>query len=273
MRDLKFEEYKYKYSLDVKRDSRQEAIDKFIKKLQKEEDMYDSDIREIIKKYIEKQNYLLAEERNARAWNNAPFDVVAGDPDDLSIIGFEIKSDRDSFTRLKSQLREYKFVCKEIYLVVHKKKIPDWLPSWCGVLRVNKKGECYLERNSWGHEPFDISTDYEWNELAKANGLGRIKDRLKDYFDILIKIRKNILFNRFFAEKEFDKETNHEKYKKWYPLSDYERSLIIGFDVPYHMAQLKKEVRVSEIKLQAIKRAIGISDSIQLKLNKEVKNE
>ena len=55
---------------------------------------------------------------------------------DGAIIGVEIKTDKDSFVRLRGQLSDYTRFCDFVFLAVETKKIPKWLPTGTGVLRV-----------------------------------------------------------------------------------------------------------------------------------------
>lgn len=56
----------------------------------------------------------------------------------LETIGVEIKSDKDSFDRLNRQLPDYYSICDRVYLALENKKAPESLPSFVGILRLEK---------------------------------------------------------------------------------------------------------------------------------------
>lgn len=67
-------------------------------------------------------------------------DVVAVLPDKL--IGFEIKSDSDTYTRLLTQVKDYDKYFDENYLVVGKThvKAEDHVPSYWGIITIEDDG-------------------------------------------------------------------------------------------------------------------------------------
>ena len=140
-------------------------------KIKKEKILKGDDITDILIKKLKAKNLLITTEKNIRGINENPFDVVAGDEKDLEIIGFEIKGDSDNFSRLKGQLDAYLFSFNQVYLVLHKKEKPEWLPSEVGVLRVFKNGDVIKEENSYYRDLLNVSTDYEWDTLFRENGL------------------------------------------------------------------------------------------------------
>ena len=260
--DLNFKNYRYK---DYPKSKRQpeETKEEFMKKIEKENDMKADEMTEILNKHLKKQGFLTIQERNYVGYNKAPFDLTAGDKNNLKIYGFEIKSDKDTFERLENQLGEYTFICEEIYLVLHKKKSPKWLPSWCGILRISKKG-IYKESHAFQRDPFEISTGYEWDSLAIANGLGKIKNRLGEIFKQLIGIRKNILFNHYFAI-EYDSSTNNSVFKRFFPLSDRQKTFIAGLTIEYQIKELQRELKGLEKRFTLIKQLINVGQGKLIK--------
>lgn len=250
---MKFKNYKSKWDKEDKDPSKEE----FLKRVKKEKNLKGDEITSILDKQLKNQGYLTVRERNYVGYNKSPFDLAAGDEKKLDLYGFESKGDTDTFDRLGDQLREYFFICSGVYLVLHKKKVPTWLPGEVGVLRISEKGDIYEEESSWMREPFEISTNFEWNELLKANGLGKIKDRITDIIKLIIGVRKNILFNRYFANigSGFNKA---RKLNKFYPLTDEQKRIIIGFDVPYHFKNFNRELNIFEKRLLLLKTAIDV---------------
>lgn len=57
------------------------------------------------------------------------------------LIGIEIKSDGDSYTRLKSQIRSYNQYCNQNYIVIgscHRKHVEEHVPDFWGILVVSR---------------------------------------------------------------------------------------------------------------------------------------
>jgi len=219
-------------------------------KVKNERNLTGEQIRAIL--YERSKGWLTAAERNHVGRNENPFDFVLGDETELMMYGFEIKGDTDNFTRLKNQLQAYTFVFAEVYLVLHKKKAPEWLPEHIGIIRVYKNGDAYIEKVTYARDPLDISTDYEWDALFRSNGLSSTSAQVRKVLKMIGDIKRNILFNRFFAKHE---GYNTKKFEKFYPFSNEQISIIVGWDVPTHLKLLNKEVKVIEKRLDIIKKA------------------
>lgn len=259
--ELEFKRFKNKWEAENEKYNSIPTKEEFMEAIEKEEEMGPDIITDILDEHLKKQGFLTIREKNYVGYNRAPFDLTAGDQNKLKIFGFEIKSDKDRFKRLADQLNEYAFICEGIYLVLHNQEAPDWLPDWLGILRVNKNKDIYIENTAYSRNPFEISTGYEWDQLAAANGLGHIKDRLGEYFKELIDIRKNILFNRYFGI--LTPEGNSSSYTRFFPLSDKQKSMLIGFDVPYHLRNLNKDVTALEKRFDLIKDALRLTKKQQ----------
>ena len=60
------------------------------------------------------------------------------------LIGLEIKSDADTYERLKRQIRDYNKYCDVNYVVVgksHEKHVEEHIPSWWGIIVVEAEGK------------------------------------------------------------------------------------------------------------------------------------
>lgn len=227
-----------------------------INNIYEEEDLTGAELLNLMIKNLPEE-YLKKTERNYKGINENPFDLIVGDEKSLEMIGIEIKGDTDNYSRLPDQLQAYSFVFKKLYLLIHKKKVPDWLPEYVGVLRLSNSGKVYEEQRSYVRDPLDISTNFEWDALFKANGLGSNSSKSRETLDLIRKVRNNVLFNRFFAVQE---EYGLKNFKKFYPLSDKEKEVIIGFDVPHHFKTLAKEILAIEKKIELIKKVTSLSD-------------
>ncbi len=202
-----------------------------VEKVKKEKNLNGDDIRNILLEHLNKSKLKTSIEKNVRGINEHPFDLIVGCEDNLELNGFEIKGDTDNFTRLKAQLRAYLYVFEYVFLVLHKKKKPEWLPDNVGIIRVFENKEVHVEEHGYFEDPFYISTDYEWDSLFKCNGLGSTSQRTKEVLSLIGEIRKNVLFNRFFA---ISSGFNTHKFDKFYPFTDKQKTLLVGFDVPHH---------------------------------------
>ena len=250
------------YSYDNK------EIDEYNLKLEHIKNEKNLNADEILKILLENldKKLLTRTERNYKSSNDNPFDLAVGDIENLDLFGFEIKSDLDTFTRLKDQLQAYFFVFDDIYLVLHKKNRPEWLPEGIGVIRVFENKEIYVEKGCFSRDYLDISSNYEWDSLFRCNGLGITSSKTREVLEILKDVRKNIMFNRFFAVSE---GFNTKKFSKFFPFTEKQKSVLIGFDVPYHYKNIVADINDCEKRLDKLKGiiAIGIKGSAQLKIN------
>jgi len=251
------QETKKPLELDFEYIDREEK-EKIIKEIKKEKNMKAKEITIMLEDYLKKEGFITVKEKNYLGYNNAPFDLTAGDENSLKIYGFEIKSDVDTFENLNRQLQHYSFICEEVWLVIHKKEIPKWLPDWVGVVRITEKGKMYREQYAYRKDPFEISTGYAWDIIAKENGVAGSKDKLQAMFNEIISIRKNILFNHYFAI-QYDSVTNQSVFKRFFPLNDQQKRFICGLNIEYQMKELQNELKILEKRFTMIKQAMGIS--------------
>lgn len=102
--------------------------------------LYDSDIREPLFDYLEERfgKTRIFEEK-----------IIGKSRADLlmltasQIIGLEIKSDADTYERLKRQVRDYNRYCDSNYIVIgksHEKHVVEHIPKEWGILTVNVMG-------------------------------------------------------------------------------------------------------------------------------------
>lgn len=112
-------------------------------------DESEESIRAAIRGYLERRSdappsQVIAEEFSV-AGGASRLDVAS-----LSDVlhGYEIKSERDTLTRLDHQVRRFSQVCQFLTVVVstiHRSTVEDELPSWCGIIvAVTVAGELLL---------------------------------------------------------------------------------------------------------------------------------
>ena len=177
---------------------------------------------------------------------------------ELNLCGIEIKGDTDNFTRLKSQLNDYLFCFNEVYIALHKKEAPEWLPSEIGIIRVFDNGDTFIEKYSHCRDLLEVSTDYEWDALFRANGLGITSQRTRNVLGTLKDTRRIVLFNRFFGIQD---GFNTKKMAHFYPFTEAQKTVIIGFDVPHHFKNFKRELSNLEKRMNMIKEAIALGQT------------
>ena len=102
--------------------------------------MLDKDMREPLFDYLEEfyGKIRIFEEKNAGASRADVIGAIDG-----SLLGFEIKSDNDSYTRLKTQTKDYDKFCDINFLVIgksHEKQAEFHIPSYWGII-------CIYEEN------------------------------------------------------------------------------------------------------------------------------
>ncbi len=106
--------------------------------------LYDSDIREPLFDYLEERfgKTRIFEEK-----------IIGKSRADLlmltasQIIGLEIKSDADTYERLKRQVRDYNRYCDANYIVIgksHEKHVVEHIPKEWGILTVNVMGRDFV---------------------------------------------------------------------------------------------------------------------------------
>ena len=247
----------------------EEERKKLFDKVSNENDINGEQIRQLLKKHFELEGYMTISERNHRSTNENPFDLVCGKEKNLEMIGIEIKGDTDNFNRLKDQLQAYSFVFEEIYLVLHKKVKPEWLPEYVGVIIISEDGTLYTISHCFKRDLYEIGSDYEWDSLLKCNGLGKISTKCKGTLKILESIRRNVLFNRFFGS--LSPKINSFGFEKFYPLTDDQKKVIIGFDVPNQMELINKDVLLIEKRLSLIKQAVKMDNINNVLIEKQNK--
>ena len=232
---------------------RKKKREDFFEKCNSEKTLIAEGVLKILEPNIKKQGYLTRTERNPDAYNSGPFDLVAGisELDSIQLIGFEIKADTDSYTRLRMQLNRYVRYCDKVFLVVHKKKVPEWLPEMIGVLRVSEDGSITEEKSSYNFERKgfpEVSTGFEWAALKKSHGIKERSEVISEILELAPLIWRRILFNRFFGTVDFENKI----YSDFYPFSESELKLITKINVDYQLEELQKRVGAFKIALSAI---------------------
>ncbi|MFR7717513.1 MAG: sce7726 family protein [Lachnospiraceae bacterium] len=103
--------------------------------------MLDKDIREPLFDFLEEfyGKIRIFEEKVTGISRTDAFGVIDG-----QLIGFEIKSDSDTYTRLKRQTADYDLLCDVNYLVVgksHRRQADQHIPAHWGIICVYEEDE------------------------------------------------------------------------------------------------------------------------------------
>jgi len=226
--------------------------------VESEAPMNADNILKVLKDFLEKE-YLVKTERSSGGWSYNPMDLIVGDEKYTETCGIEIKGDADVFDRLKHQLGVYIHNHEEVYIAVHKHKIPKWLPVGIGVLRVSDKGRVWVEKESLLVDFLFITNNAEWDMTIKANNLGISGHTARRAYEAIGQIRKTVLFNRFFAENAF----GEGKYNKHYPMGETQKSLLIALNIKEQAKWLKKNLKALEKEFEALKIASTIMETGQ----------
>lgn len=240
--------------------------DDIMDEIQTEGDLNGDEIRHRLVAKGKEANLVWRTERNIRGINECPFDLVFGDERTLEMCAIEVKGDTDNYSRLSAQLVEYLFGFKAVYIALHKKVAPDWLPDQVGIIYVRENGDIYLHRECIVRDPLAVSTEYEWDGLFRANGLGVSHKRVRDILGLIGEIRNIVIFNRMFAVPV---EGIPKKFEKFYPFSDRQREIIIGLDIGYHYKLFQKDLSELEKRFTYLKKMCALAqqeDTSQLSM-------
>lgn len=201
--------------------------------------MLDQEMREPLFDFLEEfyGKIRIFEEKNTGCSRADVLGVVDG-----QIIGFEIKSDHDTYTRLKTQTADYDELCDCSYLVVgksHRKQADQHIPAHWGIICVyeDEEGNVQVEidqipgRNTavrilrqiellWRPELAQIQ---EWNGLPKYREKSKqfVREKIaekvpeaalkRQITDLLFERDYEILLDEI---KEVKKETRAKKRKR-----------------------------------------------------------
>lgn len=178
--------------------------------------LYDKDIREPLFEYLE-QRYgkirILEEKRMGRS----RADVVMVLPD--AVVGIEIKSDADTYTRLKRQTKDYDKFCDQNYVVVgstHAIHVREHIPEWWGIISVEQmeRGiDFYEVRNAKGNPRLDpqkklgILWRSELSHIQQINQMPKYKQKSKLFvIDKIIERVPEELLKKQISEELFERD-------------------------------------------------------------------
>lgn len=181
--------------------------------------LYDRDIREPLFEFLEEtfgKVRILEEKRTG----SARADVVMITPDFL--YGIEIKSDADSYARLKTQVQNYDWYYDRNMIVAgtsHALHVREHVPEWWGIITVepdeNKAADFYVLRpaginpNVRDERKITIMWRTELNRLLAKNNLPKYQQRSKLFVqDKLIKTVPGAILWPQAYEELFERDYN-----------------------------------------------------------------
>ena len=190
--------------------------------------LYDKDIREPLFDFLEEQygKVRILEEKNI---GRVRADVVMITED--ALYGIEIKSDADTYTRLKKQVKNYDMYYDRNIIVVgtsHAAHVSEQVPDWWGIITVeqDEAGEIdfYILRAPQDNpklkdeRKITILWRIELNNLLRLNNLPRYPGKSKLFVQqtLLERVDREILWKQAYNELfERDYNTIEETIKEY----------------------------------------------------------
>lgn len=180
--------------------------------------MYDIDIREPLFDYLDEtygKNRILEEKTMGRFRADVIMLI------EYELIGLEIKSDSDTYTRLKRQAKDYNKYCDRNFIVIgksHEKHVAEHIPKEWGIIRVTmeEKEICVTQlREALPNPKVKLGRQIEWmwrpelNHILEINHLPRYKQRSKRFVQekLLEKVEHGLLKQQM-CEELFERDYN-----------------------------------------------------------------
>ena len=173
--------------------------------------MLDRDMREPLFDFLDEQfgKIRVIEEKIIQGSRADVLGVLDG-----YIVGFEIKSDHDTYTRLATQIKDYDRFCDFCYIVVggsHRKHVPEHVPEHWGIIAITDEGT-FLDRGADDNpkarleEQILLMWKRELHALLDMNGCPKYRQKsrqfLREYLlshidhDVLKKQMTDLIFER-----------------------------------------------------------------------------
>lgn len=182
--------------------------------------MYDADIREPLFDYLDEvfgKNRIFEEKIMGKSRADLVMVVEKG------LVGLEIKSDADTYDRLKSQTRDYDKFCDYNYIVAgksHEKHVAEHVPEWWGIIiateeqgeiRITLKREAGMNPKCKREQQIKWLWRTELNHLLEKNKLPAYKQKSKKFVQdkLVEKIEPETLREQL-VEELFERD-----YEQW----------------------------------------------------------
>jgi len=152
--------------------------------------LYDKDIREDLYDFLD---YTFGKNRtfDEKEMGKSRADII--DVTETCIIGLEIKSDMDTYARLKRQMRDYNKYCDLCYVVIgkrHEKHVSEHVQKHWGIIVAYKEDEQIkfkIEREAIPNPKikYELQMTFLWrpelNRLLEINRLPKYKNKSKKF--------------------------------------------------------------------------------------------
>ncbi len=180
--------------------------------------LYDKDIREPLFDFLEEKygKIRIIEEKQM---GRSRADVVMVMP--RAVCGIEIKSDADTYARLKRQVKDYNQYFDYNYIVAgtsHAMHVEEHVPAWWGIITVemeNGRVDFYVLREAkenpkvnW-KKKLSILWRPELSHIQEVNRMPKYRQKSKDFVldRILLKVSKEDLYYQI-SEELFERDYN-----------------------------------------------------------------
>lgn len=178
--------------------------------------MYDIDIREPLFDYLDERygkNRILEEKTMGRSRADVIMII------EYEWIGLEIKSDFDTYSRLKRQARDYNKFCDRNFIVIgksHEKHVEEHIPKEWGIIRVaEEEGEISVTqlKEALPNSRAKLERQIEWlwrpelNNMLAQNALPKYRAKSKRFVQekLLEKVDPDVL-KRQMCEELFERD-------------------------------------------------------------------
>lgn len=180
--------------------------------------LYDKDIREPLFEFLE-ETYGKIRIIEEKQMGRSRADIVMVTPD--AVTGIEIKSDADTYARLKRQVRDYDRYFDANYIVVgvsHAMHIEEHVPAWWGIITAEQeegRADFYILRRASKNPKTDKKKKLgllwrpELAHIQELNGLPKYCQKSKDFVveKLLDKVPEEIL------QKQISQELFERDYR------------------------------------------------------------
>lgn len=180
--------------------------------------LYDKDIREPLFEFLE-DTYGKVRIIEEKQMGRSRADVVMVAPE--ALYGIEIKSDADTYSRLKSQVKDYNQFFDYNYVVVgssHAMHIEEHVPEWWGIITVEqeeKGADFYIMRRPAVNpqmnrlKKLSLLWRPELAHIQEMNQMPKYKEKSKQFVaeKILLKVPEETLWRQM-SEELFERDYN-----------------------------------------------------------------
>lgn len=208
--------------------------------------MLDQEMREPLFDYLDENfgKIRVIEEKTIRGSRADVLGVLDG-----YFVGFEIKSDQDTYERLKTQVKDYDRFCDFCYIVVgasHRKHVAEHVPEHWGILVVTEEG-VEMDRGADDNpsarleEQITLMWKRELHRLLEMNACPKYADKSR----------------KFIAGKLLEK-VDHDRLKRQMTDLIFERDYTVFQDQPSiaeQKARRRKAVTIRKAHSQSADRA------------------